>query len=47
MERYECKKLAIPLIGAGLGKLDWNESSQFIQQVFSDNMDIEILVCIL
>jgi hypothetical protein len=45
MERYESKKLAIQLIGVGLGKLSWNESSKCIQKVFSD-MDIEILVCI-
>ena len=40
---YDIKKLAIPLLGAGLDKLNWDESSQFIQEVFKDT-DIQILV---
>lgn len=37
-------KLAIPLIGAGLDKLDWEENRRIIQSIFSQ-MDIDILVC--
>lgn len=44
MIEYNMKKLAIPLIGSGLDKLDWNESRKFIQETFADT-DIEILVC--
>lgn len=35
--------LAIPLIGAGLDRLDWNESRDYIKEEFADT-DIEILV---
>lgn len=38
------KKLAIPLIGAGIDRLDWRESAPFIQELFADT-DIEIMVC--
>lgn len=41
--RYEIKHLAMPLIGAGLDKLDWNKVSEIIKEVFC-NTDIEILV---
>lgn len=37
------KKLALPRIGAGLDKLNWEESSQFIQETFKDT-DIQIFV---
>lgn len=40
---YDVKKLAMPLIGSGLDRLSWNESSKFIQETFADT-DIEILV---
>lgn len=40
---YDINKLAMPLIGSGLDKLNWNESSKYIQEVFADT-DIEILV---
>ena len=39
------KKLAIPLIGSGLDKLNWNVSSEFIKQTFKGT-NIEILVVI-
>lgn len=38
------KKVAMPLIGSGLDKLNWNTVSTLIKGVFKD-MDIEILVC--
>lgn len=38
------KKVAMPTIGAGLDKLDWNKVSTLIKDVFKDT-DIEILVC--
>jgi len=37
-------KLAIPLIGCGLDRLNWDEVKDIITSVFSDT-DIEILVC--
>lgn len=39
------KKLAMPLIGCGLDRLEWNQVSEIIKDVFK-NIDIEILVCI-
>ena len=38
------KFLAIPLIGAGLDRLSWDENRETIKRVFKDT-DIEILVC--
>lgn len=40
------KKLAMPLIGSGLDKLNWRESSNHIKETFKDT-DIEILVVVL
>lgn len=40
----DCKKIAMPVIGCGLDKLNWNEVSRLIKDIFSDT-DIEILVC--
>ena len=37
-------KIAMPTIGAGLDRLDWNKVSELICHIFED-MDIEILVC--
>lgn len=37
-------KLAMPLIGCGLDKLEWNKVSEIIKDVFKD-ADVEILVC--
>lgn len=47
--RDKCKghkitKVAMPLIGCGLDKLEWDKVSVIIQEIFSDT-DIEILVC--
>ena len=38
-------KLAMPLIGCGLDKLEWSKVSKMIKDIFEDT-DIEILVCI-
>lgn len=40
----EVKKIAMPMIGAGLDKLSWNEVSNAIKTEFNDT-DIEILIC--
>lgn len=40
----DCKKIAMPVIGCGLDKLNWNEVSRQIKDIFADT-DIEILVC--
>ncbi|MBR3741693.1 MAG: macro domain-containing protein [Clostridia bacterium] len=40
------KKIAMPKIGCGLDKLDWEDVTIMIQDVFSDT-DIRILVCYL
>lgn len=45
MVKRNFKKLAIPQIGSGLDRLDWNENVVVIQQVFADT-NIEIVVCI-
>ena len=37
-------KVAMPTIGAGLDRLDWNKVYELIYHIFED-MDIEILVC--
>ena len=37
-------KLAMPRIGCGLDKLQWNKEQQIIEEVFA-NTDVEILVC--
>lgn len=38
------KKIAMPIIGCGLDRLQWDKVSKIIQEVFEDT-DIEILVC--
>lgn len=38
------KKIAMPTIGAGLDRLDWDRVKEIIQIVFR-NTDVEILVC--
>ena len=40
----DCKKIAMPVIGCGLDRLEWSKVSDIIKDVFSDR-DIEILVC--
>lgn len=38
-------KLAIPKIGCGLDRLDWEDVQEVIEEVFKDT-DVEILVCV-
>lgn len=38
------QKIAMPIIGCGLDRLNWDQVSELIQEIFSDT-DIEILVC--
>lgn len=38
------KKIAMPIIGCGLDKLQWNKVSEIIKEIFRDT-EIEILVC--
>lgn len=40
----DCKKIAMPIIGCGLDRLQWDMVSEIIKEVFK-NTDIEILVC--
>lgn len=40
------KKLAMPKIGCGLDRLDWEDVSPMIQEIFED-CDIEIMICYL
>lgn len=42
---HNIKKVAMPIIGCGLDRLEWNKVSSIIKEVF-ENDDIEILVCI-
>ena len=42
---YNIKKVAIPVIGCGLDKLQWDKVSEIIKDVFQFE-DIEILVCV-
>ena len=41
---HNIKKIAMPLIGCGLDRLEWYKVSEIIKRLFS-NTDIEILVC--
>ena len=41
---YNIKKVAMPLIGCGLDRLQWDRVSAMIKEIFADE-DIEILVC--
>lgn len=43
-ENFAITKLAMPLIGCGLDKLDWRYVKDIIEDVF-DETDIEILIC--
>lgn len=45
-EDLDVKKLAMPLIGCGLDKLEWEQVKYTIEEVFGDS-DIEITVYIL
>lgn len=44
LESWDVTKLAIPYIGCGLDKLDWDNVRDIIEDVFEET-DIEILVC--
>jgi len=46
IETLEIEKIAMPMIGCGLDKLDWDIVKEIIEDVFED-IDIEILVCYL
>lgn len=37
-------KIAMPIIGCGLDRLEWDKVSRIIKDVFQEE-DIEILVC--
>lgn len=41
----EIKAIAMPKIASGLDKLEWNQVSAMIQDIFADT-DMEILVCV-
>lgn len=42
--RYDIKKIAMPVIGCGLDRLEWCKVSEIIKEVFEDT-DVEILIC--
>lgn len=39
-------KLAMPKIGCGLDRLDWDDVSAMIREIFQD-IDVEIMICVL
>lgn len=43
-EEWDITKIAIPYIGCGLDRLEWDDVRDIIEDVFEDT-DIEILVC--
>lgn len=43
-EELDITKLAMPRIGCGLDKLDWNQVYEMIQDVFEET-DIDVLIC--
>ena len=46
VEERGVKKIAMPKIGCGLDRLNWDDVSPMIQDVFK-NTDVEIMVCYL
>jgi O-acetyl-ADP-ribose deacetylase (regulator of RNase III) len=44
VENNKVKKIAMPKIGCGLDRLDWNDVSSLIKKIFQD-IDVEIVVC--
>lgn len=46
VEDLEIEKIAMPQIGCGLDKLEWDQVKGIIEEVF-DDIDVEILVCYL
>ena len=45
-EHLDINRLAMPLIGCGLDKLEWDMVKDVIEDVF-ENTNIEILICVL
>lgn len=45
-EKLHINKLAMPKIGCGLDRLDWNDVRDMLEEVFEDT-NIDILVCYL
>lgn len=43
---HKVKKIAMPKIGCGLDRLNWDDVKPLIQEIFKDT-DIEIMVCYL
>ena len=43
-ENLDISRLAVPLLGCGLDRLNWEQVKDIIEDVF-DSTDIEILVC--
>lgn len=43
-EARNIHKIAMPTIGCGLDRLQWDKVSEIIKEVFKDS-DLEILVC--
>lgn len=43
-ENLDVSRLAVPLLGCGLDRLNWEQVKDLIEDVF-DSTDIEILVC--
>ena len=41
---HNIKKIAMPVIGCGLDRLNWNDVSEQIKNIFVDT-EVEILVC--
>lgn len=41
---FKIKKVAMPMIGCGLDRLEWVKVSEIIKKVFEDT-DVEILIC--
>ena len=46
VETLHIKKLAMPKIGCGLDRLEWEDVEPILQEMFSD-LDVEIMVCVL
>lgn len=44
VEHEKIRKIAMPVIGCGLDKLEWSKVRELIMKMF-DDLDVEILVC--
>lgn len=40
----DVKKIAMPVIGCGLDRLNWDKVSEIINEIFND-IDVEVLIC--